>query len=56
MCGSPDRALVRYRSACSYDAPVGTDVLSLLHKDGHTSRLSMHTRGQARTYMTHLNL
>ncbi|TVU44983.1 hypothetical protein EJB05_04449, partial [Eragrostis curvula] len=28
-------------SACSYDAPVGTDVLSLLHKDCHTSRLSV---------------
>ncbi|KAK3146052.1 hypothetical protein QOZ80_3BG0260870 [Eleusine coracana subsp. coracana] len=27
--------------ACSYDSPVGTDVLSLLHKDYHASRLSV---------------
>jgi hypothetical protein len=33
-------------SACSYDAPVGTDVLSLLHKDCRTSRLSTHQLGQ----------
>jgi hypothetical protein len=34
-------------SACSYDTPVGTEVLSLLHKDCHTSRLSTHPLGQA---------
>lgn len=39
----PGRALVRDCSACSYDIPVGTDVLSLLHKDYHTSRLSTNT-------------
>lgn len=50
---SPSIVLHRYRNycsaadaaspspcACSYDAPVGTDVLSLLHKDCHTSRLN----------------
>ncbi|XP_008643461.1 meiotic recombination protein SPO11 isoform X9 [Zea mays] len=37
----PGRALVRDCSACSYDIPVGTDVLSLLHKDYHTSRLNV---------------
>ncbi|XP_025796983.1 meiotic recombination protein SPO11-1 isoform X4 [Panicum hallii] len=51
---SPSIVLHRYRNycsaadaaspspcACSYDAPVGTDVLSLLHKDCHTSRLNV---------------
>ena len=52
MCDVPGRALLRDCSACSYDAPVGTDVLSLLHKDCHTSRLSMHPFGQARTYIS----
>jgi len=48
----PGRALLRDCSDCSYDAPVGTDVLSLLHKDCHTSRLSMHPLGQPRTYIS----
>ncbi|XP_066317927.1 meiotic recombination protein SPO11-1 isoform X3 [Miscanthus floridulus] len=51
---SPSIVLHRYRNycssadsaspspcACSYDVPVGTDVLSLLHKDYHTSRLNV---------------
>nr|APZ84653.1 initiator of meiotic double stranded breaks SPO11-1 [Zea luxurians] len=51
---SPSIVLHRYRNycssadsaspspcACSYDIPVGTDVLSLLHKDYHTSRLNV---------------
>nr|CAB3493209.1 unnamed protein product [Digitaria exilis] len=50
---SPSIVIHRYRNycsaadsaspspcSCSYDAPVGTDVLSLLHKDSQTSRLS----------------
>ncbi|KAG0547563.1 hypothetical protein BDA96_01G091100 [Sorghum bicolor] len=51
---SPSIVLHRYRNycsaadsaspspcACSYDVPVGTDVLSLLHNDYHTSRLNV---------------
>nr|AAO32310.1 putative topoisomerase [Oryza sativa Japonica Group] len=50
---SPTVALHRYQNycssasaaaaspcACSYDVPVGTDVLSLLHRGSHASRLS----------------
>lgn len=50
MCDIPGRALVHDCSACSYDVPVGTDILSLLHKDCHTSRLSMHLSGRAHTF------
>jgi meiotic recombination protein SPO11 len=35
---------VRVCSACSYDAPVGTEVLSLLRKEFHASRLSTDLR------------
>ncbi|KAF8709791.1 hypothetical protein HU200_029500 [Digitaria exilis] len=51
---SPSIVIHRYRNycsaadaaspspcSCSYDAPVGTDVLSLLHKDSQTSRLNV---------------
>ncbi|RLN40880.1 meiotic recombination protein SPO11 [Panicum miliaceum] len=51
---SPSIVLHRYRNycsaadaaspspcACSYDAPVGTDVLTLLHKECHSSRLNV---------------
>ncbi|CAN6281351.1 unnamed protein product [Urochloa humidicola] len=51
---SPSIVLHRYRNycsaadaaspspcGCSYDTPVGTDVLTLLHKDCHTSRLNV---------------
>ncbi|CAL4927378.1 unnamed protein product [Urochloa decumbens] len=51
---SPSIVIHRYRNycsaadasppspcGCSYDAPVGTDVLTLLHKDCHTSRLNV---------------
>ncbi|KAL5209273.1 hypothetical protein ABZP36_004896 [Zizania latifolia] len=48
---SPSVAIHRYQNycastaaspcACSYDVPVGTDVLSLLHKDSHASRLNV---------------
>ncbi|GJN23284.1 hypothetical protein PR202_gb10920 [Eleusine coracana subsp. coracana] len=38
---TPMRGCVCDCSACSYDSPVGTDVLSLLHKDYHASRLSV---------------
>nr|CAB3498178.1 unnamed protein product [Digitaria exilis] len=48
---SPSIVIHRYRNYCSaadaaspspcYDAPVGTDVLSLLHKDSQTSRLKV---------------
>uniref|UniRef100_A0A0E0KJ43 DNA topoisomerase (ATP-hydrolyzing) n=1 Tax=Oryza punctata TaxID=4537 RepID=A0A0E0KJ43_ORYPU len=48
---SPSVALHRYQNycasaaaspcACSYDVPVGTDVLSLLHRGSHASRLNV---------------